>query len=222
MRLWLVVTVGLVGCGFRTHALTDAAGDGSAAVDAAIDSSVDGPAAPTSPRRLVIDSTASNTLSASRLYVSLDASTVDYAMVTDPTTQLRFHDETANVDLQFEVNRWNPAGESGVWVKLDSVPPGMLTSTMMYFGPSANGISKPEQVWGGRASSSTWSRGSRTRWASTSPEARSALAPAAASSAARSRSPAAATSSSTSPRRASSMRGRSSCSSSGSIPTTRR
>jgi len=138
----------IAGCAFHSHALSDAASDGSAAVDAAIDSSIDGPPPPSSPRRLVITNPTPSTFNSFRVYVPLDATSVDYSMVTDPTTELRFHDETAGTDLQFEVDHWNPAGESGVWVKLDDLGPGTLTSTLMYFGPSANGISKPAQVWG--------------------------------------------------------------------------
>jgi hypothetical protein len=146
MRWWLVL---LVGCGFHSHPASSDAAISDGPADAPIDSSIDGPPPPSSPRRLVIDNTTPATFSNFRLYVPLDATSVDYSIVTDPTTELRFHDEAANADLQFEVDHWNPAGESGVWVKVSSLPPGMLSSTLMYFGPSANGISKPAQVWGG-------------------------------------------------------------------------
>lgn len=147
VRCWSLLL--LAGCGFHAHPLAgDAAGSGSSA-DAAIDSSIDVPAATvTSPRRLVVVSTAGNALNGFRLYVPLDASTIDYSAVTTPTTDLRFHDETANIDLQFEVDHWNPSGESGVWVKLPSLPTGTSNNVLMYFGASANGISNPSQVWG--------------------------------------------------------------------------
>jgi len=145
--LWLII---LAGCGFHAHSLAgDAAGSGSA-VDAAIDSSsIDGSTTVTSPRRLVIVSTASQPLNSFRVYVPLDATTINYEAVTTPTTDLRFHDETANVDLQFEVDHWNPAGESGVWIKVGSLPAGTSNNVLMYFGGAANGISNPSQVWGG-------------------------------------------------------------------------
>jgi hypothetical protein len=145
-RWWLIL---LAGCGFHSHSLLGDGGAGSdAATDSAIDSSIDGSSMVTSPRRLVINSTASAALTNFRLYVPLDASTIDYAAVTTPATDLRFHDETANVDLQFEVDHWNPAGESGVWIKVGSLPSGTSNNILMYFGASANGISNPSQVWG--------------------------------------------------------------------------
>jgi hypothetical protein len=147
MRSWSLIV--LAGCGFHAHPLAgDAAGSGSA-VDAAIDSSsIDGASAVTSPRRLVIVSTGAQSVNGFRLYVPLDATTIDYTAVTTPTTDLRFHDEMANVDLQFEVDHWNPAGESGVWIKLGSLPAGTSNNVLMYFGSAAHGISNPMQVWG--------------------------------------------------------------------------
>jgi hypothetical protein len=140
----------LAGCGFHAHSLAgDAAAGSDAAADSAIDSSIDGARVVTSPRRLVLDSTASMALANFRVYVPLDASSIDYTAVTTPATDLRFHDETANVDLQFEVDHWNPAGESGVWIKVSALPPGTSNNILMYFGAAANGISNPAQVWGG-------------------------------------------------------------------------
>jgi hypothetical protein len=144
---WLII---LAGCGFHAHPLAgDAAAGSDAAIDAAIDSAIDGAAAVTSPRRLVLDSTASGPLMNFRVYVPLDASSIDYTAVTNPATDLRFHDETANVNLQFEVDHWNPEGESGVWIKVNSLPAGTSNNILMYFGATAHGISNPAQVWGG-------------------------------------------------------------------------
>lgn len=145
MRALLLVV--LVGCSFHGQPAQHGDAAGSAVVDARPDSSIDGPPAPTSPRRLVIDNPTPSTLMSFPLYVSLDASSVDYAAVTDPTTQLRFHSGATNTDLQFEVDHWDPAGESGVWIKLD-VPAGMSSDVLMYFGANAGGISRPNQVWG--------------------------------------------------------------------------
>lgn len=143
---WLIV---LAGCGFHSHPLAgDAAGSGSSTDDAAVVDSSSDAGGITSPRRLVLTSTSTMALNGFRLYVPLDASTIDYAAVTTPTTDLRFHDEAANVDLQFEVDHWNPAGESGVWVKLGSLPAGTSSDVLMYFGAAASGISNPSQVWG--------------------------------------------------------------------------
>lgn len=143
---WLIV---LAGCGFHSHSLAgDAAAGSDAAIDAAIDSAIDVASVVTSPRRLVIDSTASGPLTNFRVYVPLDASSIDYTAVTNPATDLRFHDETGNVNLQFEIDHWNPAGESGVWIKVNSLPAGTSNNILMYFGAAANGISNPAQVWG--------------------------------------------------------------------------
>jgi concanavalin A-like lectin/glucanase superfamily protein len=136
----------LAACGFHAQAQHgDAAG--SAVVDAPADSSIDGPPPPSSPRKLVVTNPTAMALSSFRLYVPLDAFSVDYNAVTDPTTQLRFHDVAQNMDLQFEVDHWNRAGESGVWVKTLNLPAGVSSDVLMYFGPNVGGISRPTQVW---------------------------------------------------------------------------
>ena len=137
----------LVGCGFHAQPAQHGDAAGSGVIDARPDSSIDGPPPPSSPRRLVIDNPTPTTLMSFQLYVPLDAFSVDYGAVTDPTTDLRFHDSAAAADLQFEVDHWDPAGESGVWIKLN-VPSGTSSTVLMYFGANAGGISRPTQVWG--------------------------------------------------------------------------
>jgi len=143
------------GCSFKSGSVPTSTPD-----DADIDQMVvvgdmgvdtpDGPPPPTSPRRVVFDNSASTVNFGNfPVLVPLTAASVDYAMVTDPTTQLRFEDEMTASDCEFEVESWNPGGESIVWVRVPSLPLGSTTtSVLMHFGPTAGGSSDPAAVWG--------------------------------------------------------------------------
>lgn len=101
----------------------------------------------TSPRAVVFD----NSSSASDLVdvpvlVALDSSKIPYEAVTDPATDLRFTDDSG--DLAFEVEQWDPAGESVVWVRVPRIPArSTTTSILMYFGPDAGGHAASAAVW---------------------------------------------------------------------------
>lgn len=66
-----------------------------------------------------------------------------YADVADPATDIRFFDLDGNL-LPHEVDTWNPAGESLVWVRLSTLPSGGSTFKMGW-KPNA-GVTVPANV----------------------------------------------------------------------------
>lgn len=100
-----------------------------------------------SPRAVVFD----NSSSASDLVdvpvlVVLDSGSIPYEAVGDPTTDLRFADD--NGDLAFEIEQWNPDGQSIVWVRVPQIPARSSTSrVLMHFGADARGQARPAGVW---------------------------------------------------------------------------
>ncbi len=100
-----------------------------------------------SPRALVFDNSYSATdLVNFPVLVALDAGKLAYADVSDPTRDLRFADDHG--DLPFEVERWDPQGESIVWVLAPLITGGSQTDRiLMYYGPDAHGSAMPAGVW---------------------------------------------------------------------------
>jgi hypothetical protein len=101
------------------------------------------------PRTLVFDNSASRVdLVEFPTLVVLDAQRIDYTAVQNPATDLRFHAPAEDVDLPFEIEHWNPDGESFVWVRVPFIAAGSRSdSIQMYFGPDAGGAAAPSAVW---------------------------------------------------------------------------
>ncbi len=106
------------------------------------------PLAP-SPRALVFDNRSSaSDLAGFPVLVAVDPSTILYDTIADPSHDLRFHDEASGTDLPFEIERWDPSGESIVWVKVPVIHAGSTTDrVLMYFGPDAHGSESATAVW---------------------------------------------------------------------------
>jgi hypothetical protein len=146
-----LLVVGLIaGCSFHS-------GGGGATGDGGLDGRRDGPSGPdapppTSPRVIVFDnSSVATDLVNFPVLVTLDPTTVDYAMVTDPAINLRFRDADSN-DLAYEIDHWSPGGSSAVWVRVPKIDGGSSVDQMtMEFGPSVNGNWSPSTVWGSYA-----------------------------------------------------------------------
>lgn len=102
-----------------------------------------------SPRALVFDNTTgTRDLIEFPVLVALDASLIDDLALLDPAHDLRFFDPDTNLDLPFEVERWDPAGESLLWVKVPQIDARSQTDgILMYFGPAAGGVARPADVW---------------------------------------------------------------------------
>jgi glucose/arabinose dehydrogenase len=80
--------------------------------------------------------------------VSLDASRIPYAEVLPNGADLRFVDETGAA-LPYEIESWDPAGASAVWVKLPRVASADAGSRVfLYYGnPNATDAQAPAAVW---------------------------------------------------------------------------
>lgn len=139
------------GCGFSAAQATDGGGGidagGSDTVDAAL---LDVP--PTglpSPRKLVFANTASpSNLDDFPVLVAPTPATIDYAVVTNPMTELRFTDAGGG-DLKFEIEYWNPGGESIVWVEVPRIDASSdADHIFMHFGPGEVGTHDAAAVWG--------------------------------------------------------------------------
>lgn len=63
--------------------------------------------------------------------VSIDASVVDYAKVDDPLTDLRFVDPATSAELPFEIDHWDPAGESSLWVRVPKIRAGSVADEIL-------------------------------------------------------------------------------------------
>jgi len=76
--------------------------------------------------------------------VRLDRTMLDVDTVADPTHDLRF--EQDGIPLAFEVESWDPARTSVVWVKVPFAEIGSNQLTL-YYGPNAHGSADSPTVW---------------------------------------------------------------------------
>lgn len=105
------------------------------------------------PRTLVFDNAASATdLLDLRVLVQLNPARIEYDQVTDPTTQLRFHDPVSEQDLPFEIDHWESGGDSALWLLVPRIPARSTDTVIeMHFGAAAAGTETPAAVWPGYA-----------------------------------------------------------------------
>jgi len=100
-----------------------------------------------SPRALVFDNSSSQSdLDNFPVPITLDDHALDYAQIADPTMDLRFADSDG--DLPFEIEHWDPAGKSIVWILVRHIPAGATNAhVLMYYGADAQGSEAPSAVW---------------------------------------------------------------------------
>ncbi len=148
----LAVVVALAGCSFHHGVPAGTTGDASV-VDVGGD---DAPGVKvTSPRKLVFDNSASNIdFGPHPVLLALDATKIDYSMVADPKTDLRFEYATAGItadigdNVPFEIERWDPNGESIVWIRVPEILRQTTdTAVLMHFGPKAAGSASSTAPW---------------------------------------------------------------------------
>jgi hypothetical protein len=141
-----VVVLVLAGCSFRHGG----ASTGDAGPDAAVipmpDAPPDAGPPPTSPRTLVLNNSAgATTMTNFPILVALDRSKIDYSQVENPLTDLKFTDSSGN--LAYDVEHWDAAGESDVWVRVPSIAARTTTQSLtMAWGPGV-GAAAPLTVW---------------------------------------------------------------------------
>jgi hypothetical protein len=147
VRLAVVVLAGA--CSF-TH--------GNGATDApmrdATDAPIDAPR-PTSPRKLVFDNSASGVdFGPHPVMLALNPSNIDYSVIANPKTDLRFEYATAGMtanvgdNVPFEIEQWVPGGESIVWIRVPELLRASTdTAVLMHFGPTAGGTESGDATW---------------------------------------------------------------------------
>ena len=133
----MLLALAFAGCSFRPGTVGGGDGGGSGS---------DGtPPAELVTRRLVFDNSASTVESLDMpVLVALDATKINYSLIADPKTDLRFENPANGNAVAFEVEHWNPAGESIVWIKVPRLTPGSTTtSVLMHYGTLAAGSPAP-------------------------------------------------------------------------------
>lgn len=97
--------------------------------------------------RITIDEPPTDeTLLAVPVLVVLDQTRVDYVRMADDGRDLRFIDEEGN-ELEYEIERWDPAGRSFLWVRVPVIKSGVSTPLWLYYdNPDAEAPVTPS-VW---------------------------------------------------------------------------
>jgi hypothetical protein len=137
----------LVGCNY-TPTPASFTGDGAAPGDSNVTPVDTMPVGPewTSRRTLTINNEDLDALTGFPLHVSLNSTRIDYGQ--SPTgADLRFED-AVGTPLAYEIERWDPAGTSTVWVRIPMIAAGTTTSITMYYGnPDATDAQNAAGVW---------------------------------------------------------------------------
>jgi len=147
----LAVVVLLSACSFAPGT---SAGDAAVPPADATDTPVDA-GRPTSPRKLLFDNSAGTVdFGPHPVMLALDPTNIDYSMIADPKTDLRFEYATAGMtatigdNVQFEIETWVPNGESIVWIRVPEILHGTTTTAvLMHFGPTAGGAANAAATW---------------------------------------------------------------------------
>jgi hypothetical protein len=101
----------------------------------------------TKKRELVLDNSGNGALADFPLLLRLNASRIAYESTLPGGADLRITNEQSTV-LAHEIERWNPGGQSIVWVKVPAIPAGTTVRLFMYYGnPNAQDEQKATSVW---------------------------------------------------------------------------
>ena len=81
--------------------------------------------------------------------LALDSTRIEYESVADPKRNLVFIDPDAGRELPFDIERWDPAGQSFIWVRVPRVDGGSSGDRIsMQYGPGiTSGGPDPTAVW---------------------------------------------------------------------------
>jgi hypothetical protein len=149
-QLWFVV---LAACGFHRgspfQAGDGATGDTPSSMRDGGGGSGGSDASPDAPgwafkRQLTINNAGLSALTDFPVLVVLNSSRIRYSTTG---ADLRFTDTSAN-PLAYEIETWNPAGTSYVWVKIPAIAAGTTTSFwMLHSNPAASDAQTPTAVW---------------------------------------------------------------------------
>jgi hypothetical protein len=105
----------------------------------------------TSPsHEVVIDITGASVTSSLQdapVLVALDATRIDYAVMQPQGQDLRFYSADGNTELAHEIERWDPAGTSIVWVRLPLLDANTGGLLMRFGDPNASEGQRATEVW---------------------------------------------------------------------------
>jgi hypothetical protein len=97
------------------------------------------------------NSSVGESLTSFPLLVCFDGNDIDYSHTEDDGSDIRFVDAGASpgaLPLPHEIEEWNEAGTSFVWVKVDIAPTSADEYIWIYYGnPSPPAAPNPEEVW---------------------------------------------------------------------------
>lgn len=97
-------------------------------------------------RTLTINNQIIGNLTGFPLHVSLDPTRITHANTKANGADLRFEDATG--PLAYEIERWNPAGISTIWVRVPAIAANTNTDLTMYYGnPDAPDAQNTPAVW---------------------------------------------------------------------------
>lgn len=139
---WSLLAVALTGCSFTGATTPDGGGPGSG--DAPATDAM--PLAGTGRKITFLDQASTAPLVGFPVLIRLDASTVDYAMIANPRTQLGFADPDGT-PLPFDIDTWNPGGESDVWVRVPQIDASNTDYITLRFGPGVTAVYDPALAW---------------------------------------------------------------------------
>nr|WP_240343965.1 DUF2341 domain-containing protein [Paenibacillus sp. SYP-B3998] len=77
--------------------------------------------------------------------VRLNPATIDYAATA--ANDLTFYNEDQTTRLPYEIEKWDPQGESIVWVKIPVLHASGANQVWLYYGGSSFADAQPRQVW---------------------------------------------------------------------------
>jgi len=97
-------------------------------------------------RTIAIDNPTSSALTDFPLRIRLDA-TFDYSKAKADGSDLRFIDADGVTQLAYQIESWNPGGDSFVWVKVPNVALGSDSITMYYGNAAAASPGSGTAVW---------------------------------------------------------------------------
>ncbi len=142
MGRFAILCLLLGACGFSAH-VGSSAGD-----DAGLDPDALGkPADWPKRRKLTIDNTGIGALTNFPLAVQLSNLRIDYTATKARGADVRIGDATSTF-YPYEIESWDPAGVSIVWVRVPAIAANATTELWLYYGnPNAIDAQTPAAVW---------------------------------------------------------------------------
>lgn len=100
-------------------------------------------------RVLTIDNSSLSQLSNFPLLVKLNPTRINYSLCAGGGADLRFFDADGVTPLDYEIERWNPASQSVIWVRVPQIDAGSTSDSivMVYGNATATAGANPTGVW---------------------------------------------------------------------------